>query len=276
MESDEICGKGCIEMGLILSIGGIPVQFDIRSKEMVSRITKRYKGFLRKRVTPVVTFQCSFAKRQAVDTDEVVVAQEDSTTWCIHRSDFICTFQEAYGTIEMRRSIYSFDACIRVLYATLITRNRGLLLHASGVVKNKKAYCFAGISGSGKTTIAQLSKTVGTVINDEIIAVRIMPGNNVSVYGTPFWGEMRTGPAYTKKSPLQALYFLKKDTTSYSAVLNQDVALAKLLRCCCIFSNDSRDMERIMNLGIAFVKAMPVYELHFEKSEAFWEVISIC
>ncbi len=273
METHELWGKGTIQVALILSIGGIPVQFNIRSKEMVSRITKRYKGFLQMRVKPLIIFRCSFGIKQAGDNDEVVVTQEDRSTWCIHRSDFICTFQDAYGTIEMRRSIYSFDACIRVLFATLLTRNHGLLLHASGVVKNKKGYCFAGVSGSGKTTIARLSKDVGTVINDEIIAVRVMPGNRVGVYGTPFWGEMRTGPAYNKKSPLQALYFLRKNKTSYLAALNQDVALAKLLRCCCIFSADTRDMEQIMNCGVAFVKAVPMRELHFEKSQAFWEVI---
>ncbi len=260
-------------MAIILSIGGIPIKFEIRSKEMSSRIIKRYKGFFRKNVTPAVTFRCSFAKKHAFDNDEVSVVQEDHATWCIHRSDFICTFQDAYGTIEMRRSIYSFDACIRVLFATLLTRNHGLLLHASGVLMNRKGYCFAGISGSGKTTVARLSETVGTVLNDEIIAVRVVPGEKISVYGTPFWGEMRTGPAYNKKSPLQALYFLEKDTTSYVTGCTGDAALARLLRCCCIFSNDSRDMDRIMNIGIAFVKAVPVSEMHFEKSKAFWELI---
>ena len=77
-----------------------------------------------------------------------------------------------------------------------------------------------GPSGSGKTTIAQLSKTVCTVINDEIIALRITSQKNIDIYGTPFWGEMRKGPAYNTAASAKALYFLKKDTACYVKALD--------------------------------------------------------
>jgi hypothetical protein len=260
-------------MAVILSLGGVPLRFEIRLKEMASRIVRRYNGFLLKHAVPVITFHCTFTGRQIGAGEEAAVTREDADTWCIYRSDFICTFQGAYGTIEMRRSLYSFDACLRVLYATLLPLYNGLLIHAAGVVKDRKGYCFAGVSGSGKTTIARLSEAGARVVNDEIVIVRITQKKEIIMYGTPFWGEMHTGPAFTNKIPMQTLYFLKKDATSYVHALNNDVALAKLLRCCCIFSKNRLDLERIMNLGMKVVKNLPVYELHFEKSPAFWEVI---
>lgn len=260
-------------MIIVLSIGGLPVGFEIHSKEMVSRIRKRYHGFIQKDAQPLLTLRCFFSSKYSNYNEEVIIEQIDNNALNIYRSDFICTFNNECGEIYIRRSIYSFDACLRVLYSILFTANRGLLLHATGIIRYKKAYLFLGPSGSGKTTIAMLSSASVTVINDEIVALRI--GNNgvIKVYGTPFWGEMRKGPAYNKPSPLHAVYFLKKSPKCYKTVIPSKHALSRLLRCCCLFSTEQQDMEMILNTGAALVNSVPVYELHFKKDGSFWDVV---
>lgn len=260
-------------MIIVLSIGGLPVGFEIGSKEMVSRIKKRYHGFIQKEVQPLLTLQCFFSSGFLLDNEEVAIEQIDNNALNICRSDFACTFNNEAGEIYMRRSIYSFDACLRVLYSILLTADSGLLLHATGIIRKKKAFLFLGPSGSGKTTVARLSFNYGTVINDEIVALRI--GNNglVKVYGTPFWGEMRKGPAYNKPSPLQAMYFLNKSRKSYKISLVRKDALARLLRCCCIFSIEPQDMEMVLNTVTTLVKFVPAYELLFKKDSSFWDVV---
>ncbi len=42
----------------------------------------------------------------------------------------------------------------RVLFVNLMSRRRGMLVHACGIVLNGQGYVFAGPSGSGKTTLA--------------------------------------------------------------------------------------------------------------------------
>lgn len=298
-------------MLIVLSIGSLPVGFEIRSKEMAKRIKKRYYGFILENLQPLLTFQCRFSSKFSNDSGDVIIEQIDNNTLNICRSDFVCTFNNPAeldkslnvcnkyaknagpfnlfmqnsrvfvadkdsnecGEIYMRRSIYSFDACLRVLYSTLLTANRGLLLHATGIVKDRRAHLFLGPSGSGKTTVAKLSSSIGTVLNDEIVALRI--GNNgiAKVYGTPFWGEMRKGPAYNKSSPLHAVYFLKKSRKCYKTTITRRNALTRLLRCCCIFSNELYDTETLMQTAITLVNSVPAYELHFKKDSSFWDVV---
>ena len=259
-------------MQMRISIGNLPVGFEIRSKEMATRITKRYHGFIQKKVKPILILQCYFSSKFSNDNEEVIIEQVDNNALQISRSDFICTFNDEYGEIYLRRSIYSFDACLRVLFSVLFSANRGLLLHAAGIVRDKKAYLFLGPSGSGKTTIARLSSGSGTVINDEIVAVKV--GNNKSkVYGTPFWGEMRKGPAFNRPAPLHAIYFLKKNRKCYKKVIPRKDILTGLLRCCCIFSSELNDMEMVIQTAIALVNSVPAYELHFKKDQSFWDVV---
>ncbi len=260
-------------MVLTLSIGGIPLRFEIRSKDMALRIAARYSGFLLKRAAPAITFNCTFTGRQLANNEDVSVSREDVGTWCIYRSDFICTFQESIGTIEVHRSIFAFDACLRALYATILNRRNGFLLHSAGVLRKNNAFCFAGVSGSGKTTIAHLAPGYGQVLNDEIIACRIVQPQTIMVYGTPFWGAMRDGPAYNKGYPLKALCFLIKDTATTMVPLAGEDALIKLLRCCCIFSDSVEDSTALMRTGAALVNTLPVYDLHFKKSPALWNGI---
>lgn len=298
-------------MLIVLSIGSLPVGFEIRSKEMVSRIRRRYHGFIQKDARPLLTLHCFFSSKFLLDNKDVIIEQIDNNALNICRSDFVCTFNNPAeldkslnvcnkyaknagpfnlfmqnsrvfvadkdsnecGEIYMRRSIYSFDACLRVLYSTLLTANRGLLLHATGIVKGRRAHLFLGPSGSGKTTVAKLSSSIGTVLNDEIVALRI--GNNgiAKVYGTPFWGEMRKGPAYNKPSQLQAIYFLNKSRKTFKAAITRRNALTRLLRCCCIFSSELYDTETVMQTAITLVNSVPAYELHLKKDQSFWEIV---
>ncbi len=260
-------------MLIVLSIGSLPVGFEIQSKEMVSRIRRRYHGFIQKDARPLLTLHCFFSSKFSLDNKDVIIEQIDNNALNICRSDFVCTFNNECGEIYMRRSIYSFDACLRVLYSTLLTANRGLLLHATGIVKGRRAHLFLGPSGSGKTTVAKLSSSIGTVLNDEIVALRIGNDGIAKVYGTPFWGEMRKGPAYNRSTSLQAVYFLKKSRKCYKTTITRRNALTRLLRCCCLFSNELYDTETLMQTAITLVNSVPAYELHFKKDSSFWDVV---
>jgi hypothetical protein len=73
-----------------------------------------------------------------------------------------------------------------------ITAYNGMLLHASGVVVDGKAYLFSAPCGTGKSTHTSLwLKLFGDrafIINDDKPAIRIIDGKPY-VYGTPFSGK---------------------------------------------------------------------------------------
>ncbi|MGQ9611032.1 MAG: hypothetical protein ACUVWN_17175, partial [bacterium] len=95
---------------------------------------------------------------------------------------------------------------LRAFY-TLSQQNneKSILLHSCAVIKDSFAYIFTGKSGSGKTTIANLSINKGVILHDEFVIIH--KNNNLLVQGTPFHTKL---PINTELSaPLKAVFFLK-------------------------------------------------------------------
>lgn len=84
----------------------------------------------------------------------------------------------------------------------------GVFLHACGAVLDGRAFVFAGHSGDGKTTLAQLLEDEGLpILSDERIALR-RDEEGYRAYGTPWPGE---GERVSSAShPLGALFVLRK------------------------------------------------------------------
>jgi hypothetical protein len=67
---------------------------------------------------------------------------------------------------------YSIDGVLRILHSLILARQGGFLVHAASVVRNGRAFVFAGISGTGKTTISRLAPPDVTLLTDEISYIR--------------------------------------------------------------------------------------------------------
>lgn len=94
-------------------------------------------------------------------------------------------------------------------YRQLI-RHNGLMLHASAVVKNGRAYLFSGPCGAGKSTHTALwRKTFGDdnvkILNDDKPALRLEDGQWFA-YGTPWSG--KTAQNLNLRVPLAGICFL--------------------------------------------------------------------
>jgi hypothetical protein len=73
----------------------------------------------------------------------------------------------------------------QVLMIILLSRCKGVMLHACGIDDSGYGYLFLGNSGHGKSTIARLwSENKATVLNDDRIIVREINGE-LLMYGTP-------------------------------------------------------------------------------------------
>lgn len=172
----------------------------------------------------------------------------------------------------MRPSIYSFDALLRVLVGTILPLRGGLLLHAAAVVGNGCAFVFAGPSGSGKTTVTRLAGT-RRVLNDEISAVSTSGSAGPVVMGTPFWGEMGTGPSCKRSFPVNAILFPQRGERDEKVELPGQIALSKLLGCTCTFSSVAQDADRVLRAATIIVGSTPCYELRFRKTDEFWQLL---
>ncbi|OQW35882.1 MAG: hypothetical protein A4E19_15605 [Nitrospira sp. SG-bin1] len=86
------------------------------------------------------------------------------------------------------RPMQLFNPLIEVCLLSRLSRDGGLLLHAAGLVIDRRGYVFTGASGTGKSTIAGLFATqTAAVLSDERVILR-RHGTAFFLYGTPWVG----------------------------------------------------------------------------------------
>lgn len=119
----------------------------------------------------------------------------------------------------------AFDAFL-MMY--LLSRGRGVLLHACGVSDNGRGILFSGTSGAGKSTSALLWKqqTGVALLNDDHVIVRKRNGR-FWMYGTPWCGRVRE--TSSMGVPLDQVYVLRHADSNNAALLSPAQAASKLL-----------------------------------------------
>jgi len=150
-------------------------------------------------------------------------------------------------------------AAFRIVHSLLLARQGGLLVHAASVVRNGRAFLFAGVSGAGKTTISRLAPPDATLLTDEISYLR-READGYFAYGTPFAGELAQ-PGENVRAPLAALYLLAQGTENRIDPVAEADALREVLRCVLFFAHDSELVGHVFDsvcpLGAARSGAPP-------------------
>ena len=138
-------------------------------------------------------------------------------------------------------------------------------MHAAALALKRTAFAFPGVSSAGKTTISKCAKKA-TVLNDEIICIDASK-KKIAIHATPFWGEMGTGPHYDRAYPLRAILFPRKArAAAHTKRISGRAALQILLRCCCVFGEDTALCARVLEICIRLTDEVPMARLFFAKN----------
>ena len=122
---------------------------------------------------------------------KMLISNVDGELACaLHTS---ADFSRCEASLHGDEDIMSFglNNALMIAFAFAGARHNILLIHASVPMKNGKAYCFLGKSGTGKSThsglwLEHIADT--DLLNDDNPAIRVMEGV-VYVYGTPWSGK---------------------------------------------------------------------------------------
>lgn len=159
---------------------------------------------------------------------------------------------------------------LRLIYAITIFTSGGLLLHSAGIIRNERAFIFFGHSGSGKTTISQISKNE-VVLSDDLVILLPDVGNWIA-HSTPFWNPV--GIQFVKRfAQIIGLYHLIQDRKVFSVRLTRSNALAELLSNIPIIPLFPTMADQLFERGVNVINSIPTYALHFLPDESFWDVI---
>ena len=158
--------------------------------------------------------------------------------------------------------------------AAKIKKYKAKLIHSSGVIKGNAGILFTGTSGSGKTTIVQLSKEY-TVLNDEICLIESSK-NSYILKSTPFNGFFNQKKQGVAK--LTAILILKQSKIHKISKINNSNAVKALFQeivppIGLENKMDAKVHSGMLNYAISLIQGVPVYQLEFLPDKGFWSQI---
>lgn len=180
--------------------------------------------------------------------------------------------------MDLRRAAPALERVLTyVLMQALPREHAGLLIHGAGVVINRLGYLFAGASGAGKTTVANLAAGVGEVLSDENMVVRLADGE-VELCSTPFWGQSTPAEQVrraNRRAPLAGIYLLEHAAGFELTPLRPAEAVAALL------STEKVATERVESaaawLAVAgrLAESASIYRLRFRPTAELWPFLAV-
>ena len=143
-----------------------------------------------------------------------------------------------------------------------LLRFGGMMLHASAVELDGRAYLFSGPCGVGKSTHTSLWRDVFgedvVVFNDDKPALRRIDGRWYA-YGTPWCG--KDGINVNMKVPLAGICFLKQSDHNEIRRLEGKQALSKVISQTTYRLRDADKMMKMMKNVDQLIAEIPIYEL---------------
>lgn len=203
---------------------------------------------------------------------EVTVIKKANKVF-FYRADYVIETDAEYKTAKI--SVYNELAlkhALMNLYSSYIVyHNWGLLIHSSCVIEKDKAHIFAGPSGAGKSTAAKLSYP-RKLLSDEATLVKIT-SDGIHIFNSPFRSELETKGSKDYYL-LESIHLLHQALQNRRSRLSKSNAFLHLMDKVFYWSHNPNETRRVIELLKILVDAVPVHDLHFQKNNTFWELIS--
>jgi len=168
------------------------------------------------------------------------------------------------ATLEADPSAFKFaiDNAAMLLYAFTTAKLGVLEMHASVTVKDGKGFLFLGHSGTGKSTHSRLWMEAfddARLLNDDNPILRLLPNNEVRVYGSPWSGKT---PCYINKNvPVGGIVKLSQAPKNEIRVLRLPEAYAYMLSSASGLKIVPEMMDALYQTIAAIIQIIPLHGL---------------
>jgi hypothetical protein len=183
--------------------------------------------------------------------------------------DFLLTHEE----------VWLFDRFLcRIFYSLALdggqTSTQTIIVHSAGIIRNNRGYIFFGPPGSGKSTIANLSRKF-KVLHDDM-SILSLYDSSVSVEGVPFNPKLieRTGCRGT----LSMICSLHQSPEAKIERGTADECVQKIvpetfLPMPLLSKNRKQAFEYMLHSVRKLAVMVPYCRLYFKKDDSFWNAI---
>ncbi len=168
----------------------------------------------------------------------------------------------------------TLEAMIRIVSAMVLPAQDTLILHASAIAIEGQAHVFAGVSGAGKSTIAQLLGAYGPVevLSDELLLLTRREGAWF-VDVAPFSGKIPL--PHGKSAPLKSLNFLEHSPSHERLDLGRHESMQELPRHVVAYVNHPNILATVIDLIGDVVETIPCYRLRFANRADVGQVLNL-
>lgn len=152
------------------------------------------------------------------------------------------------------------------IFYSYLVKFGGMMLHASAVALNGRAYLFSGPPGMGKSTHTRLWKQCfpeAEIFNDDKPALRELNGTWYA-YGTPWCG--KDGINKNMKVPLKAICFLRRGKENAARRLQGVQAVSAIAEQTFIKFKDPKMVDLALSHLESIIQKIPVYEMTVTKT----------
>jgi len=264
-----------------LELAGLRVEISSEDSSLFSLLRKRYTKFITNHVRPSARIMVSLSPGLSFLEEgswgeefrvEIDRREDEVEVYSYHfRGGF--DFRTRSGRLEAdcNEALGSLDNYLRVIGASLLLQEGGILIHAAGVKRKRQGCLFPGPSGAGKSTIAASLAFKGEVLGDDLIAIRDN-GKGWTMHSVPMQGE-KNFPCV--KVGLHGIFFPEKDSGNYLSTISRSDAMAFILSDLPFLSEEERKSAVLLSRCEKLVKSVPIYRLHFKKGRggALWALL---
>ena len=184
------------------------------------------------------------------------------------------SLQNAYVRIEEREKQHDVQVCCKNLtskvhvktvlnaldVAHLVTRAGGVIFHSSYIEYDGKAILFTAPSGTGKSTQAELWRSLrgARIINGDRSAIRFVNGVPCAM-GVPFAGSSEY--CENRTLPRVAIVYLAQAPETTIRKVRGAEAFRRIWEGCTVNTWDRADVDRASETVMKIVSSVPVYYL---------------
>lgn len=288
--------------GLMIEIAGFGCLIESNQEIFIQKLRDTYTGFLSDH-QPDLTLEAIFDSQKITRfyRSEFKTATLGNITISTRNLKAEVDLVRGYGSVNIGlqpadEALFNFGVFLASLCSIYLAENRGLLLHALGVIEKDDQGCiFFGPSGSGKTTVGKLSRHRHQVLNDERLVVKIN-SRKVLMFNTPFWNQKQSANNH-KNFSVKGIFILKKANRCEVKRVENSQAVANFMNE--LYSDpfsqllgghiqlrNSFELEKVLrprnhqlskaifNNFCELVLHVPCYNLYFSKDgEALWRCL---
>ncbi len=209
------------------------------------------------------------------DNFSAIIRIDDDLNVELVRADFNLNEKYIKVVFKGREGLrpFKFDPFFQpfgpILLNYILHYSNGIMIHASGVKDSRNGYVFTAVSGTGKSTMAELWQKAGAkIINDDRLVIA-PNGEKMIMTNTPM-------PYYQdiyKETEVTAIFLINQSPENYIKPLSKIEGITGVMANCIQFLYDKKMVEKHLRSITRIVEKCPVYELGFKPTMEIIEIV---